>query len=74
VDDFSVADDLQGYPVAIGHGTLDPIISIEFGRLARDTLEDAGCDVLYRESPIPHTIYPAFAVEARSWVDDRLAP
>ena len=39
-------------PVAIGHGTYDPVISVDWGRQARDRLEQAGADVLYRESPI----------------------
>jgi phospholipase/carboxylesterase len=43
-------------PVTIAHGTLDPVIPVEFGRAARDTLVAAGADVAYLESPIPHTI------------------
>jgi len=45
--------------IAIGHGTLDPIIPVDFAQLARETLENAGADVLYREYPLPHTIDPA---------------
>jgi phospholipase/carboxylesterase len=59
-------------PVAIGHGTLDPVISVDFGRAARDLLEEAGADVLYREYPLPHTIDPAFARELSGWIRDRL--
>ena len=55
-------------PVAIGHGSLDPVISVEFGRRARAILEEAGADVLYRESPIPHTIDPRFLEELQGWV------
>jgi phospholipase/carboxylesterase len=55
-------------PVAIGHGTLDPVISVEFGRRARAMLDAAGADVLYRESPIPHTIDPRFLEELQRWV------
>jgi len=51
--------------VAIGHGTLDPVIGVEWGRLARAQLEEAGADVLYRESPMPHTIDPEFLDELR---------
>jgi len=50
-------------PVAIGHGTYDPVISVDWGRQARDRLEQAGAGVLYRESPMAHTIDPAFAHE-----------
>ena len=55
----------SGLPVAIGHGTHDPVISVEFGRDARDRLTEAGADVTYRESPMPHTIDPAFLRELR---------
>ena len=34
-------------PVALGHGTLDPVISVEFGRRARDVLLAAGAELLY---------------------------
>jgi len=73
VDDFELAADLQGFPVSHAHGTLDPIISIEFGRLARDLLQDRGAELLYRESPIPHTIDPAVVDEVRPWVTRVLA-
>jgi phospholipase/carboxylesterase len=57
-----------GLPVAIGHGVSDPVISVEFARDARRRLEAAGAQVLYRESPMPHTIDPAFLPELRDWV------
>ncbi len=53
-------------PVAIAHGTFDPVIPVEFGRHARDTLVAAGADVLYRESPIDHSIDPAVLEEFRT--------
>jgi phospholipase/carboxylesterase len=59
-------------PVAIGHGTYDPIISVEFGRQARKTLEEAGASVLYREYPLPHAIDPQFLMELRSWLGQAL--
>ena len=55
-------------PIAIAHGTLDPVIPVEFGRSARDTLVAAGADVLYRESPIEHWIDPAAVEEFRALV------
>jgi phospholipase/carboxylesterase len=52
-----------GLPVAIGHGTQDPVIPVEFARDARERLEAAGADVLYRESPMGHQIDPRFLAE-----------
>jgi phospholipase/carboxylesterase len=60
-------------PVAIGHGVFDPVISVEFGRRARALLQPAGAEVTYRESPIAHTIDPAFLDELRGWVARRIA-
>ena len=60
-------------PVAIGHGTYDPVISVEFGRQAKKILEEAGADVLYRESPMPHSVDPSFIAELQPWVSDALS-
>jgi len=59
--------------VAIGHGGLDPVISVEWGRRARALLEDAGADVLYRETPVlGHGIDPAFLPELADRVRESL--
>ncbi len=55
-------------PIAIAHGTLDPVIGVDWGRRARAQLEAAGADVLYHESPIPHTIEPAVLMDLRPWL------
>jgi phospholipase/carboxylesterase len=60
--------DLDAYPVAIGHGTYDDVISVQWGRQARDVLTDARADVLYREYPLPHTIDPRVLPELRNVV------
>jgi phospholipase/carboxylesterase len=54
--------------VALGHGTLDPVIGVEFGRAARDEILRAGGEVLYKEYPLPHTLDPQFLVEVREWL------
>ncbi len=60
-------------PVAIGHGTYDPVIEVGWGRLARERLEAAGARVTYRESPLPHTIDPRFAAQLAPWLEEALA-
>ncbi len=70
VEGFEIdLSDLDGYPVGIGHGVLDPVIGVEWGRDARERLTAAGADVSYRESPIPHTIDPAWVEECRVWLE-----
>jgi phospholipase/carboxylesterase len=61
-------DKAAGLPVAIGHGTHDPVIPVDFGRAARDRLTEAGAEVSYRESPVGHTIDPAFMRELPRWL------
>jgi phospholipase/carboxylesterase len=55
-------------PVAIGHGTLDTVIRVEWSRRARAQLEAAGADVLYREYPLPHAVEPGFLDELAPWI------
>ena len=59
-------------PVAIGHGTYDPVIGVEWGRQAKALLEEAGADVIFREYPLPHTIERGSLVELRPWLTDAL--
>ena len=66
-------DKAAALPVAIGHGTHDPVISVEFARDARDRLADAGARVTYRESPMPHTIDPSFLRELPAWLRETVA-
>ena len=54
--------------IAIGHGTYDEIIPVEFGHRARDRLVAAGATVLYRESPMGHAIDPGFVSDLRAFL------
>jgi phospholipase/carboxylesterase len=55
-------------PIAIGHGIYDDVITVDFARDARVRLEEAGLPVVYRESPMPHAIDPAFLNEMPAFV------
>ena len=59
-------------PVAIGHGTFDPVISVDWSRRAQETLEAAGGDVFYREYPLPHAVDPGFLGELAPWIASKL--
>ena len=60
----------QELPVAIGHGTHDPVIGVEFGREARQILSEAGLDVTWKESPMMHGVDPAYLAELEGWLRD----
>jgi phospholipase/carboxylesterase len=56
-------------PVVIGHGALDPVIGVEWSRRARRQLEDAGAELLYRETPdMGHAIDPDLIRELPAWI------
>ena len=59
--------------VAIGHGALDPVISVNWSRRAHEALREAGADVVYRESPaLAHSIDPGFLRELPGWLAETL--
>ena len=65
---------LEGFPVAIAHGALDPVIPVEYSRAARDALAAAGADLTYKESPVGHTIDPQNIATLRAFVAAAIGP
>ena len=63
-----------GLPVWIAHGRNDPVISVEFGRAARDLLTAGGLDVTYEESDAAHHVDPRAIVALPAWVERVLPP
>jgi phospholipase/carboxylesterase len=63
----------RGMPVLITHGSLDPVISVDFAREARDTLTAAGIDVTYRETPMAHTIDPRVLPDVQRWLTQAIS-
>lgn len=61
-------------PIAIGHGTFDSVIPVEWGRRARSLLSAGGGDPVYRESPLPHAVDPRFLRELAPWISSALEP
>ena len=63
----------SGLRAAIGHGTADPVIGVEWGRDAHRRLAEAGADVLYEEHPGGHGIDPSFLTKLPAWVVETVA-
>jgi len=62
----------SGFHAAIGHGAADPVIGVQWGREARESLEEAGAAVTYEEHPGGHQIDPRFLRRLPAWVADAL--
>ena len=75
VDGYPIdLDNREGLPVAIFHGTHDPVIGVEWGRSARDAFEAARAAVTYREGPVSHTLDPRELPVYTEWVARTLSP
>lgn len=73
VDGFELdLESRAGLPVAIAHGSQDPVIGVEFARQARERLEGAGLGISYREDPVGHTIAPGGLAQAITVLADAL--
>jgi phospholipase/carboxylesterase len=60
--------DRQRLPVFIAHGRRDPVMDVQFARLAHEQLTQGGLDVEYHESDAAHHIDPAHIGPARDWL------
>lgn len=58
----------SGTPAYVTHGAFDPVIPVDFGREARDRLEQAGLAVTYRETQMQHGVDFAVIPEIRDWI------
>jgi phospholipase/carboxylesterase len=68
VDGWELDTDQPFPPIAIAHGTHDPIIPVDFAHRSRALLEEAGAQVWYRESPMQHSIDPSVVAELGPWL------
>lgn len=73
VEGLELAPEGRELPIAIGHGSADPVIDVEFGRAAKQLLDLAGLEVIYREYPLAHMVDPTFLEELRPWMLAALA-
>lgn len=65
---------LAGVPVAIAHGSLDPVIPAQFATEAAAALTAAGADVLRLQTPVPHMVDPDWIEPLREVVAGAMAP
>jgi phospholipase/carboxylesterase len=61
-------EDRQGTRAFIAHGRRDPVMDVQFARVARQTLEAGGLPVEYHESDAAHHIDPAHVPAAVAWL------
>ncbi len=61
--------------MVVAHGALDPVIPVDWGRSAHARLDEAGADLLYRETPgMGHSIDPRLLAELPAWIAATITP
>jgi len=58
----------RSIPVLVQHGTDDPLIPVEQGRLLAQTLADHGAPVVYRDYPMQHQVAMESVQDAHAWL------
>jgi len=59
-------------PILLTHGTLDPVVSPQYGSATATTLRELGGDVTLREFPMGHEINGECLGVVSEWLSDRL--
>ena len=70
VDGWEADLDRPTLPVWISHGRRDPVISVDFGRAARERLEAAGVPLTYRETDAGHHLDAQTMADLPAWIAD----
>ena len=58
----------QDLPIFVAHGSFDPVLPLQLGRLAADFLVDAGFSVEWHEYPMAHAVCPQEIADIRRWL------
>ncbi|MFC0268170.1 alpha/beta hydrolase [Kushneria aurantia] len=71
-DSITLSDANRGLPIAIHHGSQDPIVDERLGQRAAERLEALGYSVEYHSWPMAHTLIPDQLPVLREWLLKRL--
>jgi phospholipase/carboxylesterase len=55
-------------PVFMAHGTFDPVLPCQLGKIARDAMQSLGYKVQWFEYPMPHAVCPAEVTDIGHWL------
>jgi len=55
-------------PIFMAHGSLDPMLPMQWGRLSADRLREAGFDVEWHEYPMAHAVCAEEIRDIREWL------
>lgn len=67
-DDAQTAVSRKDLPIFMAHGSLDPVLRIEWGRSSADKLIEVGYDVEWHEYPMAHAVCPQEIADISTWL------
>lgn len=60
-------------PIFMAHGTLDPVVPVQMGKMSFDFLERKGFKPSWKDYPMPHAVCPEEIRDIGVWLQSRLA-
>ena len=66
IDKAPVAN--QDLPIFVAHGSFDPVLPLQWGRVGADFLAEAGFSVEWHEYPMAHAVCPQEIADIRQWL------
>lgn len=66
--DVSASAGKGGLPVFMAHGSLDPMLPMQWGRASADKLIEAGFAVEWHDYPMAHAVCPEEIMDIRTWL------
>jgi phospholipase/carboxylesterase len=61
-------------PIFMAHGSYDPVLPVELGKVSKEALEHAGFTVEWHEYPMAHAVCPEEIIALRQWLQNVLSP
>ena len=67
------ADANRATPIFMAHGTLDPVVPMQMGKMSFDFLEREGFNPSWKEYAMPHAVCPEEIRDIGVWLQSRLS-
>ena len=72
-DEIDGSPGSRDLPVFMAHGSFDPMLPMQWGRLSAERLEEAGYNIEWHEYPMAHAVCPEEIRDIREWLSGVLA-
>jgi phospholipase/carboxylesterase len=69
---MAAAEQLQGLPFLVVHGTTDTVLPISHGRASRQLLSSLPVDLTYKEYPMGHEVSTQSLADVSHWLSEQL--